>query len=113
MAIFGGQTDRKSWQAFQAMEAQAVEEARLHPIQKFTRTVAGGGDTITLLPGGMVAYRVFDERGLSYAGSVGDLNANCDTIIVSSQFRGEIKREEFSQFMNAQGRRLTDVFTIQ
>ncbi len=113
-AVYLGRTSYNAMQEFQAMEAQAAEDNRLYPVQKFLRPVEGGTDTIIVFPGRIVAYRLYVGREFPFAGPVGDLNATRDTIVVSDrEFVEKVKHEELSRFVDEQGRKLTDVFAIR
>lgn len=114
IAVAVGSTSFGTLQAFQSMEAQAAEDARRYPVQKFIRPVAGGADTIIVFPGRIVAYRLYVAGGMPFAGPVGNLNEARNTIVVDDrEFDEKIGREALSQFVDGQGRKLTDVFAIQ
>ena len=113
-AVVVGRTSYGSLQAFQSMEAQAAEDARRYPVQKFIRPVAGGADTIIVFPGRIVAYRLYVAGGMPFAGPVGNLNEARTTIVVDDrEFDEKIGRKALSQFVDGQGRKLTDIYAIQ
>lgn len=112
--VYMGKTSSSALQEIRAANAQAAEEERLYPIQKFLRPVEGGADTIIVFPSRIVAYRLYVEGGIPFAGPVGDLNVARDTIVVSDrEFVERVKREELPQFVDGEGRKLTDVFAIR
>lgn len=114
IAVAVGSTSFGTLRDYRAAEAQAAEDARLYPIQKFLRPVAGGADTIIVFPGRIVAYRLYVAGGIPFAGPVGNLNEARTTIVVDDrEFDEKIGREALSQFVDGQGRKLTDVFAIQ
>lgn len=114
IAVAVGSTSFGTLRDYRAAEAQAAEDARLYPIQKFLRPVAGGADTIIVFPGRIVAYRLYVAGGMPFAGPVGNLNEARTTIVVDDrEFDEKIGREALSQFVDGQGRLLTDVYAIQ
>ncbi len=100
---------------YRASQAQAVEEARLHPVQQFVRPFEGGADTIIVFPNHIVAYRM-PMRGdmpFAYSGPVGDLNESRDAIVIDPVFDRRIGLDEFPEFVDEQGRKLTEVYVIR
>ena len=114
IAVAVGSTSFGTLRDYRAAEAQAAEDARHYPIQKFLRPVAGGADTIIVFPGRIVAYRLYVAGGMPFAGPVGNLNEARTTIVVDDrEFDEKIGREALSQFVDGQGRKLTDIYAIQ
>jgi len=114
ITVYLGKTSYSTMQEMRTTNAQTAEEERLYPRQKFLRPVEGGADTIIVFPGRIVAYRLYVEGGIPFAGPVGDLNEARDTIVVSDrEFVERVRREELSRFVDGEGRKLTDIFAIR
>ncbi|MEP6794738.1 MAG: hypothetical protein ABJB16_10460 [Saprospiraceae bacterium] len=96
-----------------ATNLQTAREEKLYPIQKFLRPGEDGADTIIVFPSRIVAYRIYTGDQNRLGGPVGDLNKTRDTIILDFDTDTRIKREDLSQFVDAEGRRLTDVYGLK
>jgi len=92
---------------------QNAEKERLYPVQKFIRPVDGGADTILVFPTGMLAYRLYRKDQFPPGGYVGDLNHTRDTILVDFGIDTLLKQEELYEFLDSQGRKLSDVFVLR
>ncbi|MFZ1676656.1 MAG: hypothetical protein WAT91_05255 [Saprospiraceae bacterium] len=92
---------------------ETAREEKLYPIQKFIRSVEGGADTIIVFPSRIVAYRLYTGDQNRFGGPVGDLNKERNTIILDFDPDTRIKREDLSQFVDGEGRRLTDVYGLK
>lgn len=113
--IFFGVSSLGALRALRASQAQVAEEARLYPEQRFIRPFEGGADTIIVFPSRIVAYRM-PRRGdmpFAYSGPVGDLNEARDAIVIDPVFDKRIGLDEFSEFVDERGRRLTEVYAIR
>ncbi|HZV69367.1 MAG TPA: hypothetical protein VFG10_07485 [Saprospiraceae bacterium] len=98
---------------FQNITKNDAENERLYPLQKFLRPVDGGVDTILVFPGRTVAYRLYTGEAYPFAGPVGELNETRDTIIIDFDQDTRLIKEELSQFVNTEGRRLTDIYGVK
>jgi hypothetical protein len=112
-AIYGPLESARARRQGRELMAKMAEEERLFPARKFMRHEAAGTDTIIVFPSRIVAYRMYARGDFPYTGPVGELNEARDAIVIGSSFDGRIRREEFDQFVDEQGRRLTDVFAIR
>ncbi len=112
IVVYMGSNSYNALHQFRGDQAEA--DARLYPVQQFIRPVAGGADTIIVFPGRIVAYRLYVPGGIPFAGPVGNLNEARTTIVVDDrEFIERVRREDLPQFVDEQGRKLTEVFTIQ
>jgi hypothetical protein len=108
-------TSLRAHRKLQEVQAREAEDARRYPTQRFLRPFEGGADTILVFPSRIVAYRM-PRRGdmpFAYSGPVGDLNEARDAIVIAPAFDGRIRREEFGEFVDEAGRRLTEVYAIR
>lgn len=92
---------------------QTAKDEKLYPVQKFLRPVEGGADTIIVYPSRIVAYRLFTGDQNPWGGPVGDLNESRDAIILDFDPDTRIHREDLSQFVDGEGRKLTDVYGVK
>ncbi len=97
---------------FRAFEAQEAEYIRLYPEQRFLRPVERGVDTIIVFPNRIVAYRIIGPD-FPLSGPVGDLNEQRDTIVYYRSIHNDISIDELYQFVDEQGRKITDVYAIK
>jgi len=95
------------------MKITEMENERLYPTQNYIRSVEGGVDTVIVFPDGIVAYRLFREGTFHYAGPLGDLNGQRDSIIYYDKPDTKLRRDELDQFSDAYGRKLTDIYKIR
>jgi hypothetical protein len=98
---------------YKAITAQEEREAKLYPEQRFLRQVEGGTDTIIVFPSRIVAYRKYQGTDIPWSGPLGDLNEARNTIKYISSTDTHIAKDELDQFINAQGRKLTDIYRIE
>ncbi len=92
---------------------ETARDEKLYPIQNFLRPVEGGADTIIVFPSRIVAYRLYTGDQNRFGGPVGDLNEERNTITLDFDSDTRIKREDLSQFINGEGKRLTDVYGLK
>lgn len=109
--LFG--TSYSSLRQYRKEMAQDAEDARLYPRQKFIRPYEGGADTIIVFPNRIVAYRFNSAPDFPLSGPLGDLNEKRDAIIYNHSPHNDIRIDELDQFVDAQGRKLTDVYAIR
>jgi hypothetical protein len=98
---------------YKAEMVKDAKDAQLYPEQRFLRPVEGGTDTIIVFPNRIVAYRKYVGTDMPWGGPLGDLNEERNTIKYISRPDTKIAKEELDQFIDAEGRKLTDVYTIQ
>jgi|APTNR8051073442_1049403.scaffolds.fasta_scaffold01371_6 hypothetical protein len=95
------------------MQAQEIEDAK-YPIQTFLRPTEHGADTIIVFPSRVVAYRVFTKTfNKTIGGPIGELNKTRDTIQLEKNPEDFLKREEYEQFFNSDGKKFTEVFQFK
>lgn len=114
-ALYFSKTSYDALRDYRAREAEAAENARLYPLQKFVRSFEGGADTILVFPDRIVAYRLAKRGDLPfpYSGPVGDLNEARDAILISRSYDWRIGLAEFPEFVDENGRKLTEVYSIR
>ena len=114
-ALFGWMafTSFTSTAKYKATMAQDAKDAQLYPEQRFLRNVEGGTDTIIVFSNRIVAYRKYMATGNPWGGPLGDLNEERKTLIYLSRPDTQIAKEELDQFIDAQGRKFTDVYTVE
>lgn len=97
----------------QELRAQEVEDAK-HPTLTFLRPTPNGADTIIVFPSRIVAYRVFNKTfNKIIGGPIGDLNETRDTIQLEKNPEDFLKREEYEEFANSEGKKFTEVFKFK
>jgi hypothetical protein len=99
--------------SFDQWKAKEDEAARLYPVQKFLRQSDTTADTIIVYPSGIVAYRLLANRDFPWNGPLGDLNASRDVILYNRSNDTKITWEELDQFIDGNGRKLTEVYSIR
>ena len=92
--------------------AKEKEDERLYPKQTFLRSSAEGADTIIVFPSRIVAYRLVVGREYPHNGPLGDLNEDRTTIIYINRPDTKLSVEELDQFVDEEGRRLTEVYIV-
>jgi len=85
-------------------------DARKYPVQKFLRKTDIGADTVIVFPNRIVSYRLQMYNGYPYNGPLGDLNEDRTTIIYINRPDTKLSVEELDQFVDEEGRRLTEVY---
>ncbi len=114
--VFWGILTAQSFQHLNAynLEREAdAQEAKLHPKQRYIRPSGEGADSIIVWPSRMVAYRYYQGPNLPYYGDqLGTLNESRDTIHLYHTLNARIRPEELDQFVDEQGRRLTEVYVV-
>ena len=98
---------------YKAAMVKEAKDAKLYPEQRFLRPVEGGTDTIIVFPNRIVAYRKYVGTEIPWGGPLGDLNEERNTIKYLSRPDTKIAKEELDQFVDAQGRKFTDVYQVQ
>lgn len=92
------------------MQAQELEDAK-YPVQTFLRPTERGADTIIVFPSRIVAYRVFNQTfNKTIGGPIGKLNQTRDTIQLEKNPEDFLKREEYEQFVNSDGKKFTEAY---
>ncbi|NUO00192.1 MAG: hypothetical protein HUU01_06205 [Saprospiraceae bacterium] len=95
------------------MRAQELEDAK-YPVQTFFRPTENGTDTIIVFPSRIVAYRIFNKTfNKTIGGPIGTLNQTRDTILVEKDPGEFPRRQEFEQFINEEGKKITEVFQFR
>jgi hypothetical protein len=87
-------------------------DARKYPVQNFLRHTDIGADTVIVFPNRIVAYRLQRYNGYPYNGPLGDLNEDRTAIIYNNRPDTKLSIEELDQFVDQEGRRLTDVYRV-
>jgi hypothetical protein len=101
-----------SMKGFKEFEVKEAEHSNLHPVQKYIRPYEGGADTIVVFSNGIVAYRL-TGTDIPWSGPLGDLDANREVIAFNNGSDTKIKIEELNQFVDEQGRKFTEVYSVQ
>ncbi|MBK9983934.1 MAG: hypothetical protein IPP15_16470 [Saprospiraceae bacterium] len=92
---------------------QTAEDERLYPLHTYLRPGEVAADTILVFPSRIVAYRIYTGEEYPFSGPVGDLNQARDTIVIRFDSDSKLKREDLSQFIDSDGKRLTDVYGLK
>lgn len=105
----------RSLAKYKEKRAKELEEERLYPKQHFSRPSPGGTgtDTIIVFPNRIVAYRLYTGNPHHWGGPIGDLDESRTTITYEVRSDTKVPVEELSQFVDENGRKLTDVYKIK
>ena len=87
-------------------------DARKYPVQKYLRKTDIGADTVIVFPSRIVSYRLQMYNGYPYNGPLGDLNEDRTTIIYNNRPDTKLSVEQLDQFVDEEGRRLTEVYKV-
>lgn len=108
--LLSAKMDSDNERIVREMREQQLEDAK-YPVQTFFRTTERGADTIIVFPSRIVAYRVFDQTfNKTIGGPIGKLNQTRDTIQLEKNREDFLKREEYEQFVNSDGKKFTEAF---
>lgn len=103
----------RSINEFNAKLAQEEADALLYPKEKYLRQIRTQADTIFVFPNRRIHYRVSTAPGPPMSGPMGDLNKTRDTIIYLREPHNKVEIHELDQFIDAYGRKLTDVYAVR
>jgi hypothetical protein len=112
MAIMSARS-LKSYKETTAQQTEKwAEEERLYPTQKYLRSLDGGVDTIMVNPSGTVIFQQHTGPVIRYNGPIAVLNSARDTIVFYNNIT-VITPAELDQFVDEQGRKMTEVYSVK
>ena len=98
---------------YNEIREKELADERMYPKQTYLRDGENGTDTILVFPNRIVAYRLNVGVAYPYNGPLGDLNNSRDTLLYRERPDTKIRRDELSQFTDAEGRKFTDVYAVK
>ena len=92
-------------------DAEWAELERLYPPQEYHRVITEGVDTIIVNSHGTVIFSQHTGPVIRYDGPIAALNDKRDTIVFYSNIT-QIQPSELEQFVNEEGRKLTENYKV-